>query len=203
MDYELEQLAEVDLRRFLAMERAGVTTALISLLESRNLMLGCAESLTGGLLADAFVQIPGASAVFSGSAVTYETRLKHEVLDVPSALLESHGAVDPEVAFQMAAGVRKVLGVDVALSATGVAGPTPQDGKAVGTVFLGISAPNLAVVIGLDLRDVLEYQERDWLPGMREEISGGPHAVSQREAIRLAAVHVAVCAAYSRFAANG
>ena len=70
----------------------------------RGLKIACAESLTAGLLADSFVRIPGASSVFLGSAVTYDIHAKAMVLGVDAELLRTHGAVDPEVARQMAAG---------------------------------------------------------------------------------------------------
>ena len=127
-------------------------------LEARGWSLAIAESLTGGLLADAFVSVPGASKVLRGSVVAYATDLKEELLGVDAELLAAKGAVDEEVAFEMAVGVANRLGADVAISATGVAGPETQDGKPVGTVFVGIVTPELS--------DVLELK----LAGTREEI---------------------------------
>lgn len=100
--------------------------------------LAVAESLTGGLLAATLVDVPGASTVFRGGVVAYATDLKAELLGVEAALLESRGAVDPEVAAQMAAGVRERLGADVGVSTTGVAGPDPQDGQQPGTVYVAV-----------------------------------------------------------------
>lgn len=96
-----------------------------------------AESLTGGLLAAAITSVPGASAVFRGSVTAYATEIKASVLGVDADLLAREGAVDPEVARQMASGVRRLLGATVGLATTGVAGPTEQDGKPVGLVYLG------------------------------------------------------------------
>lgn len=100
--------------------------------------LAVAESLTGGMLAATLVDVPGASSVFRGAVVAYATDLKSALLGVDPALLDSRGAVDPEVARQMAAGVRDRLGADVGVATTGVAGPDPQDGQPPGTVFVAV-----------------------------------------------------------------
>lgn len=103
--------------------------------------LALAESLTGGLLADAFISVPGASAVVRGAVVAYATDLKTSLLGVDADLLTQRGAVDGEVAEQMAAGVRARLGATFGLATTGVAGPDPQDGQPVGTVYVGVAGP--------------------------------------------------------------
>lgn len=118
-------------------------------LESRGFKLAIAESLTGGLLSAEFVSVAGASKVLLGSIVAYQTALKHELLGVTRALLENQGPVDPEVAAQMASGVRTKLAIKtntdenlvIGIATTGVAGPDPQDGVAVGTVYVAISGP--------------------------------------------------------------
>jgi len=128
-------------------------------LASKGLHLAIAESLTGGLLTSAFVDVPGASNVLLGSIVAYQTELKHQLLGVSRPLLQEQGAVDAEVVAQMAGGVRSKLaaksGLDeslvVGLATTGVAGPDSQDGKPAGTVFIGISGPNGEFVYPLDL----------------------------------------------------
>jgi nicotinamide-nucleotide amidase len=120
-------------------------------LEARGWSLALAESLTGGLLADAFVSVPGASKVLRGSVVAYATDLKQELLGVDADLLAANGAVDPSVAIEMAVGAANRLGADVALSTTGVAGPDEQDGKGVGTVFVGLLTPDGSSVIELHL----------------------------------------------------
>jgi nicotinamide-nucleotide amidase len=101
-----------------------------------------AESLTGGLLAAAITSVPGASVVFRGSVTAYATEIKASVLGVDADLLAREGAVDPEVARQMASGVRRLLGATVGLATTGVAGPTEQDGKPVGLVYIGYAGPD-------------------------------------------------------------
>lgn len=115
-------------------------------LRQRGWTLGIAESLTGGAVAAEFVSVPGASAVLLGGVVAYATPVKHTVLGVDEALLASYGPVHPEVALQMADGVRAVVAVDgrpadVGVSTTGIAGPESPDGQPVGTVHIGIVTP--------------------------------------------------------------
>lgn len=115
---------------------------IVAELTRRGERVAVAESLTGGLLASAFVDVPGASVVFGGGVVAYSTLFKAHFLGVDRALLDERGAIDPEVARQMATGVRdrvphRDFVVDHALATTGVAGPDPQDGHAPGTVWIG------------------------------------------------------------------
>lgn len=129
---------------------------ILELLRSSGRTLAVAESLTGGLLTDAFVRVPGASAVLRGGVVAYATPLKHELLGVDAALLDREGPVHPEVARRMAAGVRTALAVggapaDVGVATTGVAGPDPQGGRAPGTVFVGIAVADRLLAVGADL----------------------------------------------------
>lgn len=110
--------------------------------------MGIAESLTGGEVASTIVSVPGASDVLLGGIVAYATELKHRLLGVDAQLLEEHGAVHPEVARQMAVGVRSAVSVggvaaSVGISTTGVAGPDAADGMPVGTVYVGVSAPGV------------------------------------------------------------
>ena len=106
----------------------GLAARMVSALSEQRQTVALAESLTGGLLSAALVEIPGASTVLRGAVVAYATELKHQVLGVDARLLAERGPVDPYVAIQMAAGTRRVLGADWGLSTTGVAGPGPQDG---------------------------------------------------------------------------
>ncbi|MGW3077005.1 CinA family protein [Kitasatospora sp. NPDC001132] len=108
--------------------------------------LAVAESLTGGLLAAALVDVPGASATFRGSVTAYATELKASVLGVDEGLLDVYGPVHPVVARQMAEGVRGLLGATYGLATTGVAGPDPQDGQPVGTVHLAVAGPGGTLV---------------------------------------------------------
>ncbi|MBD0418559.1 CinA family protein [Streptomyces sp. TRM S81-3] len=117
----------------------------VRLLTVKGETLAVAESLTGGLVAAQLTAVPGASKAFRGSVTAYATELKRQLLGVDAALLAARGAVDPQVAAQMAAGVRKALGADWGIATTGVAGPEPQDGQPVGTVFVAVDGPPAAV----------------------------------------------------------
>ncbi|MFD5464226.1 CinA family protein [Kitasatospora sp. NPDC127059] len=151
-----------------------VVRELHSALLAAGSTVAVAESLTGGLLALVLTEAPGASEVFVGSVTAYTNGVKHGVLGVDSALLERHGAVNAEVARQMAAGVRRLMGSTYALSTTGVAGPQPQDGRPVGTVFLGLADAHGTRVVSPQLR-------------------GDRHTIQQRcvdEALRLLQTHL-------------
>lgn len=115
--------------------------AIIAMLADRRETLAAAESLTGGLLAATIVDVPGASRVFRGALVVYATDLKATLADVPAQLLAERGAVDGDVAEALAAGARQRCDADWALATTGVAGPQPQDGQAVGTVWIAAAGP--------------------------------------------------------------
>lgn len=133
-----------------------VARALVAELTARGETVAVAESLTGGLVVAELVGVPGASAVVRGGVVAYATPVKATVLGVDAELLAERGAVDPEVARQMAAGVRIALAVDGVpatwgISTTGVAGPDPQDGQPVGTVFVGIASAAGAEAVELHL----------------------------------------------------
>ena len=105
----------------------------LAMLRSRGLTLGVAESVTGGLVAGRLTAVPGASDVVRGAVVSYASDVKFDLLGVP------HGPVVSEAAAAaMATGVRRVLGADVGLALTGVAGPTEQDGMPAGTLCVGI-----------------------------------------------------------------
>ncbi|MFE5396647.1 CinA family protein [Streptomyces sp. NPDC056568] len=113
----------------------------VRLLTVRGETLAVAESLTGGLVAAEITSVAGASRAFRGSVTAYATELKRDVLGVDGAVLTARGAVDPQVAAQMAVGVRAALGADWGIATTGVAGPDPQDGQSVGTVFVAVDGP--------------------------------------------------------------
>lgn len=112
----------------------------LSKLQTAGKTLGVAESCSGGLIAKRITDRPGASSAFVGGIVSYSSEVKHRLLGVPLALLEEWGAVSAPVAKAMAEGARQVLGCDIALSTTGVAGPDRDDrGNEVGTVFVAIA----------------------------------------------------------------
>lgn len=112
-----------------------VCSAIAEMVE-RSMTLACAESLTGGALCSAFVEIPGASAVLRGSVTAYAVDLKASILGVDGELLRTKGPVEERVALDMARGVCRIMGADVALATTGVAGPGLADGHAAGTVWV-------------------------------------------------------------------
>lgn len=124
----------------------SVAAELVAALTGSGLTIGTAESLTGGLVAAALTDVPGASATFVGSVVSYATRVKAEVLGVDPSRLAEYGAADPVVAEQMALGVCRVLRTDVGVATTGVAGPDPQDGHRVGTVYVAVAGPGAGAV---------------------------------------------------------
>jgi nicotinamide-nucleotide amidase len=123
------------------------------LLVERGLTLGVAESLTGGLMASRLTAVPGASAWFRGGIVSYASDVKRTVLGVGDGPVVSEAA-----AAEMAAGAARVLGADVAVAVTGVAGPDQQEGQPVGTVWVGLSVAGTVTTAHL------------WLPGDRERV---------------------------------
>ena len=123
------------------------------LLLDRGLTLAVAESLTGGLVASRIVSVPGSSEWFRGGVVAYASDVKFDVLGVPKGPV-----VCEETAMAMADGVRQLLGADVGLSTTGVAGPTEQEGQPPGTVWLGVA-------LGDDV-DAIQIR----LPGDRDRV---------------------------------
>jgi nicotinamide-nucleotide amidase len=137
---------ETEIRRILS-EVAGdvvfgvddeaIEHAVARALAVEGLTLGLAESLTGGLASSRLVNVPGASQWFRGSVVSYASEVKFDVLGVPKGPV-----VSEEAAIAMAEGARRVLGADVGLSITGVAGPDPQDDQPPGTVFVGVARPD-------------------------------------------------------------
>ncbi len=122
---------------------SGLEQVVLDLARERGLTLGTAESCTGGLVAKRITDVPGAASVFKGGVVSYHCEVKAGVLGVSQALLDEKGAVCAEVAQEMAQGARRVLGCDLAVSVTGVAGPDPDErGNPVGLVFTALAAPD-------------------------------------------------------------
>ena len=135
-----EQVKEILGEHVIGVNVNSIQEVCLNLLKEKALTLGTAESCTGGLIAKLITDLPGASAVLKGGIVSYTNEVKAGVLGVPEDMLEKYGAVSPQVAESMARGAKKVLGCDIALSATGVAGPDPDDrGNPVGLVYLGLA----------------------------------------------------------------
>ena len=149
--------------------------------------IAAAESLTGGLLADAFVCVPGASRVFCGSAVTYDIHAKTKILGVDAHLLQTEGAVFRDVAMQMAVGASRIYrgagweyeddsSVDssfpiIGLSTTGVAGPGPDGSKPAGLVYVGVLLPESFNLRDLILQKSSELLDLDCVSNMWDYIS--------------------------------
>jgi len=115
---------------------------LLHTLIDRGLTVATAESLTGGALCARLVDVPGASDAVRGGVCTYATELKAQVLGVDPQRLARTGPVDGEVALQMAQGVRRLMGADIGLATTGVAGPGPSEGHSAGTVHVACVTPD-------------------------------------------------------------
>jgi nicotinamide-nucleotide amidase len=128
-------------------------SVVLELLRARGLTLGVAESLTGGLIGARLCSVPGASDVFRGGVISYASQVKFDVLGLPEGPV-----VSEEAAGRMASGVCGVVGSDVGIAATGVAGPDEQEGRPVGTVCIGIALG--AEVTTMELR----------LPGRRNQV---------------------------------
>lgn len=130
----------------------SLAIACVEALKRRGWTVATAESLTGGLIAATMVEVPGASDVVKGGFVTYQSVAKTMLLGVPAETIERYDVVSAEVAIAMAQGARERLGVDIAVSATGLAGPgggTPE--RPVGTVFLGVATAEGVRAIPLHL----------------------------------------------------
>jgi nicotinamide-nucleotide amidase len=120
--------------------------AAVHALVERGETFATVESITGGLVASTVVEIAGVSAVYRGGLVVYATDLKEALAGVAGGLLEARGPVHPEVASALATGGRERCKADWAVATTGVAGPEPQGGKPVGTVYVAVAGPYGAVV---------------------------------------------------------
>jgi PncC family amidohydrolase len=112
-----------------------------------RLTVATAESCTGGLVAHLITEVPGSSAYLRGGIVAYADDVKRSALGVPREVLAAHGAVSAQVALAMAEGVRRVLGTDLGVAVTGVAGPDGgSEAKPVGLVYVavaGLGAPDV------------------------------------------------------------
>jgi nicotinamide-nucleotide amidase len=143
------------------------------LLSGHGLTLGLAESVTGGLMGARLTDVAGASGFFSGSVVSYESEVKFDLLGVPRGPVVSASAAEA-----MAAGARGVLGSDVGLAVTGVAGPAEQDGQPVGTVFVGLALDDVVESVELrlpgDRRRIREFSAISALNLLRQRLLARP-----------------------------
>ena len=148
----VEQICQLFGSKVYGVDVTSLEQVVQTLLEEKGMTIATAESITGGLLAKRLTDLSGVSRVFKGGIVSYTDEVKHAVLGVPKEMLREHGAVSAPVAEAMARGARRVLGVDIALAATGVAGPDKDDrGNEVGTAFVAIDTPNGSYVRTLHL----------------------------------------------------
>lgn len=137
----------------------NLCSEVIAALEGKALVT--AESLTGGGIGAAITTVSGASAVYKGGIISYTNEVKNKLLGVPREILDAHGAVSAPVAKAMAEGARKALEADIAVSVTGLAGPSGDEyGNPVGTVFIGYSDERNTAV------------RHFVFPGSREEVRG-------------------------------
>ena len=135
-DELVDALTSAGSETLFARDERPIEAIVLELARERGLKLATAESCTGGLVGARLTEVPGASEVFLGAVVAYANEIKQALLGVSSETLGQHGAVSAECALEMARGARRALGVDVALSVTGIAGPDGGSAdKPVGLVF--------------------------------------------------------------------
>ncbi|MFT6532549.1 MAG: nicotinamide-nucleotide amidase [Limimaricola cinnabarinus] len=143
----------------------GDTARLVNMAREAGLRVATAESCTGGMLAAAITETPGASSVFEWGVVTYANAAKRSLLGVSAESLDAHGAVSEEVAAEMARGARDRSGAEIAISITGLAGPGGSDHKPEGRVCFGVATRNgiatETVEFGARGRDTVRALSRD------------------------------------------
>ena len=119
----------------------------VALLREKNLIMSCAESCTGGLIAKRITDVSGSSAVFNCGIVSYSNDIKEKILGVKSKTLEQFGAVSEQTVREMVQGVLKISGADLAVSVSGIAGPNSDNtNKPVGLIYLAVSDGKETVV---------------------------------------------------------
>ena len=125
------------------------------------LTIGTTESATGGRIADRLTDVPGSSDYFKGSLVAYSNEVKVSLLGVKRETLENYGAVSPQTAIEMAEEGRRLLGVDICVSDTGIAGPSgAEPGKPVGLFYIGIAAEDMSLADVYDLQGDRQENKR-------------------------------------------
>jgi nicotinamide-nucleotide amidase len=161
---------------FVCTGHACLASLVVEQLRSMERTVALAESCTGGLLANSFTDVPGASKVFAGSAVCYANDAKVNLLGIPECLIAQHGAVSAECAAAMATCAIEKFGSDYAISVTGYAGPGGgTDSDPVGTVYLGYASPtgvwSRRVVLPGDRRQVKQRAVNTALDFMRRKLN--------------------------------
>jgi nicotinamide-nucleotide amidase len=158
--------------------------AVTRLLGERRLRFACAESITGGGVAERMSRAPGSSRTFVGGAVTYTAEAKRRVLGVTAETLDGPGVVSEACALEMAAGARRLFDADIAVSLTGAAGPEPHGGAEPGTVWIGLDAEGIAHGLGYvspgEREQVRRWAEQAALDLVRRHLEGRPLPTSER-----------------------
>lgn len=123
----------------------------VTLLREKNLVMACAESCTGGLVAKRITDVSGSSAVFNCGIVSYSNEIKEKILGVKSETLKQYGAVSEQTVREMVEGVLKISGADIAVSVSGIAGPNSDNtNKPVGLIYLAVSDGKRTIVTQLN-----------------------------------------------------
>jgi len=140
--------------------RQPIEEVFVRLCEEKKLTFSCAESCTGGMVAELVTSVPGASNVIKSGIVTYSNDAKMNLIGVPKSTIDTFGAVSKETALAMAENVRKVCGTDISVSTTGNAGPGTMEGKAAGLVYIGVSYEGKTVAKEFLFRGSREHVRR-------------------------------------------
>lgn len=147
------------------------TEEIVRRMATAKLSLSAAESCTGGLFSEKLTRVSGSSSVFIGAIIAYSNDVKTNVLGVSTEDLAKHGAVSEVVALSMANGVRRILGTDVAVSITGIAGPTGgTPDKPIGTVWIGISTAKASYAKKLQLKGDRQSIREETVRFVNEEV---------------------------------
>ena len=160
----MEQIRQTVGEFLYGVDVGDLQTAVVRLLTEKERKVAVAESCTGGYLAKRITDVSGSSKVFECGICSYSNRIKHQLLGVSERTLEEYGAISEQTATEMASGVRKLSGADIGISVTGNAGPTADEGKEVGLVYIGVDSPKLTQVFTLhvnrrdqDARETIRY----------------------------------------------
>ncbi len=123
-----------------------IAAQIIKTFSVRGLMVGTAESLTGGLLGATLTSVPGSSSTYSGGIIAYSRHAKTSLADVPKSVLDTYSVVSEQTAVDMAVGAQRRLDADWVVAVTGVAGPDPQEGHQPGEVWIAVVGPAIAAL---------------------------------------------------------
>lgn len=116
---------------------------LVKTLRDRGASLATSESLTGGLIGATITGVPGASEVYLGGAIAYDVMMKARLSGVSRTILHTYGVVSEQTVTEMAVGIQTMTGATWTIAASGVAGPTPQEGHPPGEVWIGLAGPQV------------------------------------------------------------